>query len=107
MSYRLNQYDTISDDVKRIVVVQIAKACAVLESQHGSQDDAIHDARVCIKKIRAVLRLVQTEFDPDSFRQENLSYRDAGRHLSAIRDTAAMRETFDKLTDRFADQLAP
>src|SRR5262245_12670801 len=107
MSYRLKQDETISDGIKRIVVEQSDKALARLEAQHGSHDDAIHDARVCFKKIRAVLRLVETEFDPDIFRQENISYRDAGRSLSAIRDTAAMRETFNKLIDRFADQLAP
>ena len=107
MSYRLKQDETISDSIKRIVVEQVDKALAGLESQHGSQDDAIHDARVCFKKIRAVLRLVQTELDPDIFRQENMCYRDAGRWLSAVRDTAAMRETLDKLTDRFANQLAP
>ena len=54
-----------------------------------------------------VLRLVQTEFGADTFRQENICYRDAGRRLSAIRDQAAMRETLDKLTVRFAEQLAP
>jgi CHAD domain-containing protein len=102
----LKQDETISDGIKRIVVEQIDKALAGLESQDGSQDNAIHDARVCLKKIRAVLRLVQSEFDPDIFRQENISYRDSGRHLSALRDTAAMRETLDKLIDRFADQLA-
>src|SRR5262249_2688103 len=107
MSYRLKQHETISDGIKRIVVEQIDKARDGLESQSGRQDVAIHDARVCFKKIRAVLRLVQTEFDPDIFRQENICYRNAGRRLSTIRDTAAMLETFDKLTDRFADQLAP
>ncbi len=107
MSYRLKQHETISDGIKRIVIEQIDKAIDGLESQSGRQDNAIHDARVCFKKIRAVLRLVQTEFDADIFRQENSCYRDAGRCLSAIRDTAAMLETFDKLTDRFANQLAP
>ena len=107
MSYRLIQDETIADGIKRIVIEQIDQAIERLESQSGSQDDAIHDARVCFKKIRAVLRLVQTEFDPDTFRQENICYRDAGRRLSALRDTAAMQETFDKLTGRFAEQLAP
>jgi CHAD domain-containing protein len=107
MSYRLKQHETISDGIKRIVIEQIDKAIDRLESQRGSQDEAIHDARVCFKKIRSVLRLVQTEFDADFFRQENICYRDAGRRLSAVRDTAARLETFDKLTDRFADQLAP
>src|SRR6266850_1390863 len=107
MSYRLKQHETISDGIKRIVIEQIDKAIDRLESQRGSHDEAIHDARVCFKKIRTVLRLVQTEFDADIFRQENICYRDAGRRLSAIRDTAALHETFDKLTSRFANQLAP
>jgi CHAD domain-containing protein len=107
MSYRLKQHETISDGIKHIVIEQIDEAIDRLESQRGSQDEAIHDARVCFKKIRSVLRLVQTEFDADIFRQENICYRDAGRRLSAVRDTAARLETFDKLTDRFADQLAP
>jgi CHAD domain-containing protein len=107
MSYRLKQHETISDGIKRIVIEQIDQAIDGLESQSVRQDNAIHDARVCFKKIRAVLRLVQSEFDADSFRQENSCYRDAGRCLSAIRDTAAMLETFDKLTDRFVNQLAP
>jgi CHAD domain-containing protein len=107
MSYRLKHHETKSDGIKRIVVEQIDKALDRMQSRSGNQDDVIHDSRVCLKKIRAVLRLVRTEIDADIFHQENICYRDAGRHLSAIRDTAAMLETFDKLTDRFADQLAP
>ena len=107
MSYRLTQDETVSDGIKRIVIEQADQAIEGLESQRGSQDDAIHDARVCFKKIRAVLRLVRTEFGADSFRQENICYRDAGRRLSVIRDQAALRETFEKLTVRFAEQLAP
>jgi CHAD domain-containing protein len=107
MSYRLTQDETVSDGIKRIVIEQAEQAIEGLESQRGSQDDSIHAARVCFKKIRAVLRLVRTEFGAERFRQENICYRDAGRRLSAIRDTAALRETFEKLTVRFADQLAP
>jgi CHAD domain-containing protein len=107
MSYRLNDHETISDAIKRIVDEQIAKVLAYMETGSGNLDDAIHDARVCLKRIRAVLRLVQGEIDSASFRQENSCFRDAGRRLSAVRDTAAMLETFDKLTARFADQLAP
>jgi CHAD domain-containing protein len=107
MSYRLKQDETISDGIKRIVIEQIDKALERLESPRQSQNDAIHDSRVCFKKIRAALRLAQTAFDADIFRQENICYRDAGRRLSALRDMTALLETCDKLTDRFADQLAP
>lgn len=107
MSYRLNDHETISEAIRRIVDEQIDKVLAYMETGSGNLDDAIHDARVCLKRIRAVLRLVQDDIDTAIFRQENSCYRDAGRRLSTVRDTAAMLETFDKLTARFADQLAP
>jgi CHAD domain-containing protein len=77
-----------------------------MQTTKGNLDEAMHDARVCFKKIRAVVWLVWAELDGDIFRQEQAYYRDAGRRLSAVRDTAAMIEAFDKLTDRFATQLA-
>lgn len=107
MSYRLKDHETISDGIKRLIIEQIDKALDGMQSRSGNQDDAIHDTRVCLKKMRAALRLVRSEIGPDIFRQENICYRDAGRRLSAVRDTAAMLETIDKLTDRFANQLAP
>jgi CHAD domain-containing protein len=107
MSYRLKDHETISDGIKRLIIEQIDKALDGMQSRSGIQDDAIHDTRVCLKKMRAALRLVRSEIDPDIFRQENICYRDAARRLSAVRDTAAMLETIDKLTDRFANQLAP
>lgn len=107
MSYRLTPHETVSDGIKRIVMEQSEQAIQGLEAPSGSQDDAIHAARVCFKKIRAVLRLVRTAIGVETFRQENVCYRDAGRRLSAIRDRVALRETFDKLTVRLADQLAP
>ena len=55
MSYRLTQDETVSDGIKRIVIEQADQAIEGLESQSGSQDDRIHDARVCFKKIRARL----------------------------------------------------
>jgi CHAD domain-containing protein len=107
MSYRMNHHETIADGIKPIVIEQIDKALDRLQSTRGSQDDAIHESRVCLKKIRAALRLVQTAIDPDLFRHENTCFRDAGRRLAVVRDTAAMLEIIDKLSARFADQLAP
>jgi CHAD domain-containing protein len=106
MSYRLKDDETLSDGIKRIVVEQIDEALDQMQAANGNQDNVIHDVRVCLKKIRAVLWLVQPELEGDIFRQEHVCYRDAGRRLSAVRDTAAMLETLDKLTGRFADQLA-
>jgi CHAD domain-containing protein len=107
MSYRLHPHEAIANGIKRVVLEQLDDALAQLQAKRGGEDDAIHDCRVCLKRIRAVLRLIQPALDPDTFRHENTSFRDVGRRLASVRDTAAMLETMEKLTDRFADQLAP
>jgi CHAD domain-containing protein len=106
MSYRLEDHETVPDGIRRVVLEQVDQALGHTTATSGNQDEAIHEARVCLKKIRAVLRSVQGDIDGHVFREENVCYRDAGRRLSAVRDSAAMLETFDRLMDRFTAQLA-
>ena len=67
----------------------------------------MHDARKCFNKIPAVLRLVRDEIGEDSFERENISFRDAGRRLAPVRESAVLVQTFARLCERFAGQLAP
>ena len=109
MSYRFQEHETVPDGVKRIALEQIDKALelATAGSQAGENlDVAIHDTRMCCKKLRGLLRLVRLELDEETFKKENVYYRDVSRRLSSVRDTAALVETLDKLIERFADQLA-
>jgi CHAD domain-containing protein len=106
MSYRLQDHEALPDGIKRVVLEQMDTILHAAQATSGNQDDAVHDARTSLKKIRAVLRLVQDEIGGDVFHQENVCFRDAGRHLSALRDAAVMLETFDKLMDRFSAQLS-
>jgi CHAD domain-containing protein len=50
---------------------------------------------------------VRDEIGAESYKRENICYRDAGRRLSEIRDSAVMVETLDEITKHFDDQLAP
>ena len=109
MGYRFLEGETVPDGVRRIALEQIDKALELTTagSKAGENlDKAIHDTRVSCKKLRGLLRLVRFELDDETFKRENLFYRDANRSLSSVRDTAAMVETLDKLIERFADQLA-
>jgi len=105
MSFKLKPDEATDDGLKRVAIEQIDKALATLKQSPRHPDKSIHDARVCLKKIRAVLRLAEFELGDKAFDRENKSYRDAGRLLSSVRDSAAMVETLDKLADRFKDQL--
>lgn len=106
MSYRFEKSKRVADDVRRVVNEQVDKALERVTSRNGNKDDAVHDARVCFKKIRAVLRLTRDQLD-DEFKVENTFYRDLGRRLAAVRNNTAMLEVFVKLKERYADQLAP
>jgi CHAD domain-containing protein len=106
MSYRFEENETVGEAIKRISLEQSQKALERLKSNRN-RDKAIHDARVRFKKMRALLKLIRGEIDEGTYRQENLCYRDAGRQLSSVRDSAAMVETLDKLVERFGDQLSP
>jgi CHAD domain-containing protein len=106
MSYRLKKATRLADDIRRVVSEQVDKALERVTVRRANKDDAIHDARVCFKKIRAVLRLARDQMD-NEFEEENIFYRDLGRRLSAVRNNTALLEAFAKLKDRYGHQLAP
>ena len=106
MGYRLREDERLSDGAKRSVLEQIDEALDHLKPTVRNKDEAIHDARVCIKKIRALLRLMSASLGDKTYEAEDSTYRDAGRVLSKVRDSAAMLEIVDKLIEHFSDQLS-
>lgn len=106
MSYRLEKRKRVADDLRRVVREQTDKALERLTARSADRDDAIHDARVCFKKIRATLKLTRDQLD-GRFKQENIFYRNLGRRLSGVRNNVTLLEAFEKLKQRFGDQLAP
>lgn len=105
MGYKLGPNESFSEGLKRIVCEQVDKALENLRSTR-KKDEAVHDARVCVKKIRAILRMIQDSLGNKTFEDEDVAYRDVSRLLSKVRDSTAMVEILDKLTTHFSDQLA-
>src|SRR5215470_12675664 len=106
MGYRLKDNEGFSHGIKRIVLEQIDESLAKLRPTTRNRDEAIHDARVGIKKVRAVLRLVRDSLDLKTYQKEDFLYRDVNRTLSKVRDSAAMLEVIDKLIEHFSAQLS-
>jgi len=94
-----------SEAVQRIALEQLDQALAHTEAK-ARLDDAVHDVRVCFKKLRALIRLIRKELGKEQYQRENIFYRDLNRGLSNVRDTATLTEILDKLTEHFADELA-
>ena len=107
MAYRLIPGEGVPAGVHRIAREQLRDAVAHLRSGKGSRERQIHEARKCMKRLRALVRLVRTGLGKETCRQENACYRSVASQLSALRDAAALVETFDALAASMKDRLPP
>lgn len=103
MPYRLRARESVRRGIKRIAEEEIDSAIKRL-SNGKDRDEAVHDARKSVKKVRGAIRLVRFDFGKD-FRQENAVFRDIGRKLSELRDAQAMLEAFEALVKKYREQL--
>src|SRR4030095_2103995 len=106
MGYRLKETELVPDGIKRISLEQIDRVLDRLSVKTRNRDRAVHEARVCFKKIRAMLRLVYGELGRETFELENREYRDLGRKLAKTRDTAVVAGTLEELVHDFNKELA-
>jgi CHAD domain-containing protein len=105
MGYELKREETVAGNVTRILREEMAAAIGLLENPGDDKEDTIHSVRKRIKKIRALLRLVRSDLDEETFRRENLRYRNIGNMMSHLRDATVMINTLDKLRETHPDGL--
>lgn len=91
MSYAFRPTRAFTDDFKRVGAEQFEQAIELLRLCPDGVHEAIHGARKCFKRIRALYRLVAADA-PLFQRQENARIRDMARNLSTVRDAAALVE---------------
>src|SRR5205823_3901561 len=105
MPYRLKASESVPEGIRRIVTEEIDSASEQLSRNNGkNRDEAIHEARKSVKKIRGALRLVQPDLGA-TYRKENRRLSDLGRQLSQFRDAAAIIETFDSVIEKYKGSL--
>ena len=95
----------LSTQLQTFAAQQLATALAYLTDNKNNADTAIHETRRCLKRLRALLRLVKAELPAEIFARDNTLFRDAARRLSQLRDTAARRETLALIQKENAPQL--
>ncbi len=105
MAYRFKAKEPVPAGIRRIVGEEIDSARALLAREAGSgKDEAVHEARKSVKKVRGVLRLVRPVLRP-TYRAENKHFRSVGHQLSELRDAAALLEIFDQLAKKYSGIL--
>lgn len=103
MAYRLKKSESVPEGIKRIVLEEIDSATEEL-GKSNNRDEAIHEARKSLKKIRGVMRLVQPELGR-IYQSENQRIGALGRKLSELRDAEAIIEVFNSLVEKYKGSL--
>ncbi len=101
MGYHLDPGETLAAGLPRIASEQLEQALQRLRTEEGDRDAAVHEARKHFKKLRALLRLIREEIGEQVFEAENRTFRDAGRALSAARDSFVKIGTLESLAQHY------
>ena len=105
MAFSLSPDKRVSSEIRRIMLHQLEAATTELTSIGDPEsDDAIHDARRRVKKVRAVIRLIRPDLDK-AFRAVDKDLHDVNRLLAPIADGQGVIATLDELARRHHKQL--
>jgi CHAD domain-containing protein len=66
---------------------------------------AVHETRKALKRLRALVRLLEDELPEGEFERENAALSDAGRRLAGARDGEVMVSTLEQLLARHPRKL--
>ncbi len=94
--------------LQRIALGQLDLTIELLSTARngGPDEDAVHETRKALKRLRALLRLLESELGAQAFARESAALRDAGRRLSGARDAEVLVSTLDALIERHPRRLA-
>ncbi|HOF38438.1 MAG TPA: CHAD domain-containing protein [Candidatus Hydrogenedentes bacterium] len=104
MAYALEASEAAAGGLKRVALEQLDQALASARNPGTQRDEAVHDVRKCMKKLRAILRMAREELGEGVFKRENACFRDAAQRLSGLREAAVRMATAEKLQTHFGGQ---
>jgi CHAD domain-containing protein len=103
-AFRMDPEAPVGDEVRRVARGRIDHALDELRGKTDStREEAVHEARKDMKKLRALLRLVRGELGDRVYASENACFRDTARGLAGMRDADVMLATLTGLEERYGE----
>jgi CHAD domain-containing protein len=99
--------ERLGEGLRRIALEQLDLTIALLQggAGEGSAERAVHEMRKSLKRLRALMRLLEDELGEQAFARESALLRDAGVRLAQARDAEVLVKTLDELLKRHPRKL--
>jgi len=96
-----------AEGLRRIALGQLDLVLELLGGDGEVQPEmqAVHETRKALKRLRALLRLLEDVLGKPACTRESAALRDAGRRLAGARDSEVMVSTLDGLLERHPRKL--
>jgi CHAD domain-containing protein len=106
MSFELSQADNLQDELTKIARRELRKTAGALSrSTDATFESVIHESRKRIKKVRAVVALLE-QAGAKLPRKDRKRLKSAAQALSRLRDSAAIVATLDRVRRQYPDQFS-
>jgi CHAD domain-containing protein len=100
LNYAFRSHEKIRDGIVRILAGISLRAANLSERSHGSVEVVVHEGRVLMKRLRALLWFARPVLTPSTHREAKACLRRASGLLAAQRDLAVTRGTLKKLAKK-------
>ena len=100
--YSLRAGEDLTQGISRILQEQVAAGASELTNDRGASAVAVHEARKCIKRSRALLRLIAPA-KSKHYISEDRRLQQVGHKLGELRDAQAIVETLEDLRGRLLE----
>lgn len=106
MAFRLRPDESVTHGFRRLARKELDAARDRLRAARPSRAEAIHESRKSVKKVRAILQLIEDD-DGSGLGRSEKRLRSVNRMLSGLRDADVMLETLAKLRSRHPRLFSP
>lgn len=103
MTYHFKPGRALTGEIRRVADDQIGRALDAIDHSDDDLEEAVHDLRKRMKKLRGLVRLLRPGLGK-IYKAENAEFRDIARQFSAIRDAQVLSETMDSLAARMPEE---
>jgi hypothetical protein len=105
--FALLPHERPAEGLRRIALGQLDLALEQLEGEidRDGAARAVHETRKALKRLRALMRMLEEELPPGEFDAENAALSGMGQRLALARDAEVMMSTLEQLLERHPRKL--